>query len=63
MPKPPPSPPSSDLEGVHQDERRNTDVAAERGESAEHVAAAKRKSKGRPPASDPAPPRDNPYSE
>ena len=52
MTKPPPSTPHSDLEGVHQDERRNTDVAAELGQSAEDVEHARKQSRARPPVDD-----------
>jgi hypothetical protein len=48
--KPPPSTKHSDLEGVHRDQRRNTDVAAELGQSAEDVEHARKESRGRPPA-------------
>jgi hypothetical protein len=34
MSKPPPSTPHSDMDGIHQDERPNTEVAAELGQSA-----------------------------
>jgi hypothetical protein len=50
--KPPTSTPHSDLDGVHQDERRNTDVAAELGQSAEDVEQARKQSRGRPPVDD-----------
>ena len=48
MPKPPPSTPHSDIDGVHADERRNTDVAAEQGESAETLKRAAADDKARP---------------
>ena len=48
MAKPPPSTPHSDIDGVHEDERRNTDVAAERGESAEELDRANRRNIARP---------------
>ena len=63
MPKPPPTPPHSDIEGVHRDKRRNTDVTADRGESAREIAEAKRKSVGRPDHSEPAASHDNPYTD
>jgi hypothetical protein len=50
--KPPPSTPHSDIEGVHQDERRNTDAAAELGQSADDVEQAKQQSRARPPLDD-----------
>ncbi|HEX8402164.1 MAG TPA: hypothetical protein VF628_10720 [Allosphingosinicella sp.] len=48
MPKPPPSTPHSDIDGVHAHERRNTDVAAEQGDSAETLQTAKQGNKARP---------------
>jgi hypothetical protein len=48
MAKPPPSTPHSDIDGVHQNERRNTDVAAERGESAEQLKKAAEQNVARP---------------
>ena len=48
MTKPPPSTPHSDLDGVHRDERRNTDVAAERGESAKELRDAAEGNAARP---------------
>lgn len=63
MPKPPPATPHPDINGVHRDERRHTDVAAERGESAAELDKAKRKSIGRPPPSDPAPSGGDPDSD
>lgn len=48
MSKPPPSTPHSDLDGVHRDERRNTDVAAERGEGAEELRDAAEGNAARP---------------
>lgn len=50
MPRPPEATPHSDIDGVHQDERRNTDVAAERGEGAEDLKKAKERSAARPHA-------------
>ena len=52
MPNPPTATPHSDIDGVHKDERRNVDVAAERGETAADVERAKRNSPGRPRPSD-----------
>ena len=49
MPHPRKATPHSDLDGVHQDERRNTDVAAERGESAEELEKARDGNAARPP--------------
>ena len=49
MNKPPAAPPNSDIDGVHQDERPNVEVADERGEDAGDLAKAERHSTGRPP--------------
>jgi hypothetical protein len=54
MAKPPESTPHSDLDGVHQDEKRNTDAAAERGESGEALKRAHDENQGRPPYADEA---------
>jgi hypothetical protein len=48
MSKPPKSPPHSDLSGVHEDERRNTEVAAELGQDTGDLARAREESIGRP---------------
>jgi hypothetical protein len=48
MPKPPRATHNSDIDGVHRDERSNVEVAAEHGQGASDLAAAKRKSVGRP---------------
>ncbi|HEY0626640.1 MAG TPA: hypothetical protein VGD10_07885 [Allosphingosinicella sp.] len=48
MSKPPKSTPHSDIDGVHQDEERNTDVAAKRGESAESLKRAEDENVARP---------------
>lgn len=52
MAKPPPSTPHSDIDGIHEDERPNTQVAAELGQDSGDVAAAKAGSKARPLDSD-----------
>jgi hypothetical protein len=52
MPKPPKATPHSDIDGVHQDERRNVEVADELGDSAEDLAEAGRKNAARPPYGD-----------
>jgi hypothetical protein len=52
MAKPPQSTPHSDLDGVHQDEERNTKVAADTGEGAADLQRAHEESQGRPPYSD-----------
>ena len=54
MSKPPPSTPHSDLDGVHQDEEPNTDVAARRGESGDELKRAHEENQGRPPYADEA---------
>ncbi len=52
MSKPPASTPQSDLDGVHAHERRSTDVAAERGESAGELQESREGNSARPPYSD-----------
>lgn len=52
MAKPPETTPHSDIDGVHQDERRNTDVAAELDQDSGDVAEAKKESRARPVDSD-----------
>lgn len=52
MPKPPKSTPHSDIEGIHQDERRNVDAAIEAGQNSADLAEARKESRGRPPSSD-----------
>lgn len=52
MPKPPKATPHSDIEGIHQDERRNVDAANNAGQSSADLARAKKESRGRPPSSD-----------
>ena len=59
MAKPPPATPHSDIDGVHQDEVRNTDVAADRGESAGSLERAKDEAVARPGYSDDAKNRDD----
>ncbi|WP_114953273.1 hypothetical protein [Sphingosinicella terrae] len=48
MPKPPQTPPSSDLDGVNEDEVRNIDAANRAGQSAADLARARDEAKGRP---------------
>ncbi|HKR23857.1 MAG TPA: hypothetical protein VJS15_01240 [Allosphingosinicella sp.] len=48
MPKPPPTPPHSDLDGVHQDAFRTPDAAAAAGQDAGDLDRARRGSAGRP---------------
>jgi hypothetical protein len=50
--KPPPSTPHSDIDGIHQDERRNTDVARELGDDAGDLKRARDESVARPETSD-----------
>lgn len=59
MTKPPKAPPHSDIDGVHQYERRNTAVAAERGEGAADLKRAKDGSAARPLYSDERPGKDD----
>ena len=48
MPKPPRTPPSSDIDGIDEDEVRNTDAANAAGQDTEDLARARKESKGRP---------------
>ena len=48
MPKPPNTPPSSDIDGVDQDARRNTDAANESGQDASDMALAREEAAGKP---------------
>jgi len=50
--KPPTSTPHSDMDGVHQDERRNVDTANESGQDNADVERAAEEDVGRPPYSD-----------
>ena len=59
MPKPPPSTPHSDLDGVHQDERPNVETAIEAGEGTENLALARDQAKGKPPHSEDEPNRED----
>jgi hypothetical protein len=52
--KPPESTPHSDIDGVHQDEERNTKVAADVGEGTRDLKRAHDDSQGRPPYADDA---------
>jgi hypothetical protein len=49
MTKPPRSTPHSDLDGVHEDERRNVDSARDAGQDSAALARARQESAGRPP--------------
>ena len=48
MAKPPATPPASDIDGVDEDELRNTDAAIEAGQDAGDLARAREQSAGRP---------------
>lgn len=48
MAKPPLTPPHSDLDGVHQDEKSNTDAAQAAGEDAGDLDRARREAAARP---------------
>ncbi len=52
MPRPPATPPSSDLDGVDEDEVRNTDAAIEAGQDSADLERARRESAGKPKYSD-----------
>ena len=52
MPKPPTTPPSSDLDGVHEDEEKNVDSARRAGEDTDDLARARDQSAGKPDYSD-----------
>jgi hypothetical protein len=47
--KPPKSTPHSDIDGVHQDEKPNTETAEETGETSANLELARGQSKGKPP--------------
>ena len=48
MAKPPKSTPHSDMDGVHQDEKRTVDTTVAEGQGAASLARAKKESKARP---------------
>ena len=48
MTKPPKSTPHSDIDGIHEDERRNVDVAVETGQDSGDLADAQKQSIARP---------------
>lgn len=52
MPKPPKTPPHSDLDGVDEDQVRNTDAAVAAGQDTKDLARARREAAGRPDYSD-----------
>ncbi len=59
MAQPPKATPHSDIDGIHQDEVRNTDRAAELGESAEQLVRAKDEAVARPEYIDDQPNRED----
>ena len=52
MAKPPSSPPHSDLDGVHEDEKPNVEAARQAGETTANMKLARDEAKGRPPHAD-----------
>jgi hypothetical protein len=50
--KPPQSPPHSDIDGVHRDEKPNTETALETGETGANLKLARDEAKGKPRYSD-----------
>ncbi len=52
VPKPPATPPSSDLDGVHEDEEKNIDSARRVGQDTSDLARAANQSAGKPDYSD-----------
>jgi hypothetical protein len=52
MAKPPKSTPHSDIGGIHQDEKRNTDTAEKLGQGAESLVRAQKETAARPDHSD-----------
>jgi hypothetical protein len=59
MTKPPGAPHHSDIDGVAEDERRNTDAAIESGQDAANLELARREAVGRPPERDKPEPKDD----
>lgn len=59
MSKPPKATPHSDIDGVHQEEERNTKVAADLGQSGAALEQAKDLAVARPEHSEDQPNRDN----
>ena len=55
MTKPPRTPPNSDIDGIHEDERPNVETAARLGQDSGDVARAKEQSIARPQQSDQRP--------
>ncbi|HEX8641882.1 MAG TPA: hypothetical protein VF704_12120 [Allosphingosinicella sp.] len=52
MAKPPPTPPSSDIDGVHEDEAKNTDSARRAGQNTGDLGRARDQAAGKPDFSD-----------
>ena len=48
MAKPPPTPPSSDIDGVDEDAARNTDAAIESGQSSSNLELARKEAAAKP---------------
>ncbi len=59
MPKPPQSTPHSDIDGVHQDEKPNTEVAAKLGQSAKTLQDVGKERVAKPPIGGGVKNRDN----
>ena len=59
MPRPPATPPHSDIDGIDEDEVRNTDAAVEAGQDAGDLARARDEAAGRPDYSEEAGNRDD----
>jgi hypothetical protein len=59
MSEPPKATPHSDIDGVHQEEERNTKVASDLGQSGGALEQAKDEGVARPKYSDDAPNRDD----
>ncbi len=59
MANPPKSTPHSDIDGVHQDEERNTKTAEEAGQGAISLAKAKKQATARPDYVDDQPNRED----
>jgi hypothetical protein len=59
VPKPPPTTPHSDIEGVHRDERRNVDSANDAGQDSGDLKRAGEQSPARPDYTDDQPERED----
>lgn len=60
MPKPPASPPASDLQGVHRDRPHRLSPKTFDAKAQEQLAAENRENVGRPPDDDASPKKDDP---